>query len=696
MIIVQSKKSNFLKLIFNESKLFIIFSFLVCLLPIFLSLISSLIKPNGSQAVLATGYVAPFLMAFIQMAFSISMIFIAKLKNQANEVKNNIEKLKNENINFWTIFWLSLIMGIIMVIFYIFSSFLYIYFANNKPNTQATLKFGLDFIWSTILFILLIPLITSLMIFIFFHNKNQSILVTIMFFLFITGLSIAFGPFTNLKVTGIGIGISFAAILILIIEISYLWLNQQWLFYQPLVKPKLNLTVIKLIIKESLTNISLSAFKGIAILGLSFAIPFTISDFVPLSYQMSRVIWFNLMYFLPFLGIGIGEAIRFHYLFHDKNNPCNINHCVKNDFLFILITISVTILFSVGAIFIVNPLATVYSKNDFNPFLNNLAPEIEGWGQPTTPPKELINLEELNKLKLDPFPELQKLIPLTGDPQKDQIINLQNAIIKLDNLKKSTDWLDIQIKNNPIEFNHLFQNLDEWNKWLNQINLDGIKLIDFLNQQFGVKDSFDLIIQSIINGDEQWKNEINNLIPFLKSSMSYMVYVWLYSSINPDVTTSFINLRVFVSVKDLFSSYIENGQLNLQKLLSENSIFDILPVLFLKIQTFNSKSMIYILIFSNLNAIWSILLQTNTRDVKKSLPYPLMIIIYFICVGGLITFGTLFAVTFKTSLGTSNPFQYLDAWTFPLVIISILAIFVVSIKSIQAKKIVKKNTKSEF
>ena len=67
-----------------------------------------------------------------------------------------------------------------------------------------------------------------------------------------------------------------------------------------------------------------------------------------------------------------------------------------------------------------------------------------------------------------------------------------------------------------------------------------------------------------------------------------------------------------------------------------------------------------------------------------------MVIIYFICIGGLITFGALFGVTFKNSLGSANPFQYLDAWTFPLVIISILAILVVGIKAIQAKKVAKK------
>ena len=97
---IKSKKHTFFKIIFNESKLFIIFSFLVCLLPIFLSLIGSLIQPNGSQAVLAIGYVAPFLMAFIQISFSISMIVIAKLKNQANEIKDNTEKLKNDHLNF--------------------------------------------------------------------------------------------------------------------------------------------------------------------------------------------------------------------------------------------------------------------------------------------------------------------------------------------------------------------------------------------------------------------------------------------------------------------------------------------------------------------------------------------------------------------------------------------------------------------
>ena len=687
------RKGSFLKLILKESRLFIIFSFLACSLPIIFSLIASLIKPDGSQAVLAIGYVVPFLMAFLQISFTVAMIIVAQQKKANLTITNHQKQLTKDHQDFWSTFWLSIIMGLISVVFYILSAFLYIYFANNKPNTQATLKYGLNFIWSTILFIFLIPLIMNWIIFIFTKNKNQAILITIIFFIFMIGLGFILGPLTKLKVTGIGIGISLAAIFTITLEMAYLWLKQQWIFYNPFVLTGFNLTTTKLMFKESLTTISLSLFKGVAILGLAFAIPFTISDFVPLSYQMSRVLWFNMMYFIPFLGIGIGEAIRFHYLFHSEANSCQINHCLKNDLYFILITLVFTLLISVGAIFMINPLAFIYSQNDDNPFVNNLAPEIAGWGQPSVPPHDLINLDELNKLQLDPFPQLQKLIPLTGDPEKDKLINLQNATIKLANLKKLTDWLDVQIKNNPVEIKHLFQNLNQWNQWLNQTNNQGIKLIDFLNQKFNInlKNSFDLILQSIIKGDDQWKNEINQLVPFFKSSMSYLVYLWLYSTTDPTVTSAFINLRFFVDAKDLFALYTENGQLNLQKLLAENSIRDLLPILFLKIQTFNAKSMIYILIFANLNAIWSILLQTNTRDLKKSLPYWLMVLVYFVCIGGLVTFGALFGVTFKESLGNANPFQYLDAWTFPLVLIAILAITVVLIKAIQANIYVRKN-----
>lgn len=72
----------FTKEIRKEYGLFILFAFLSCVLPIIYCLLASLIKPNGSQAVMGMGHVMPFLLAFVQISFSISMIVLTKVKHK--------------------------------------------------------------------------------------------------------------------------------------------------------------------------------------------------------------------------------------------------------------------------------------------------------------------------------------------------------------------------------------------------------------------------------------------------------------------------------------------------------------------------------------------------------------------------------------------------------------------------------------
>lgn len=673
------RHGSFLKEVLSQARLFLVFSLFTCSLPIIFCLIASLIQPNGSQAVLALGYVVPFLMAFLQIAFTVSMIMVAKLTANRPLVASH-HHLYIHRSNFWSSIWLSLLLGLIMSLCYALSTSLYIYFANNKPNTQATLTYGLDFTWQTVGFVIVIPVVTTLMMRIFMLNKNHALAMMGLLFLAIVALALVLGLMTNLKAAGIGLGTTVAALVVLVLQFSYLYRYQGFLFGRPAGWSPWSLLTMRLILKESLTSISLSVFKGVAIVALAFAIPLTISDFVPLSYQMARVLWFNLMYFLPFIGLGIGEIIRFHYLFHDGSNQCDFQHSLKTDLGLIFGTLLLTLALSVGAVFVVAPLARLYSRHDFNPFASNLAPEIAGWGQPTVPPQELVNLEELQQLELTPLPHLEPLLPLTGDPQKDIIIKLQNAAIQLANANKISQWLNLQIQNNPTVFAHLFANLNQWNAWLNQTNSQGVKLIDFL----GIKEPIKAIIASWIAGNDEWQNQVLSLLPLFKSTMSYFVHLWLYACTDPTITSAFINPRWLISVPEFLAQYgFKNGVLNWR----QSNIVALLPALFLQIQTFSAKSIFYILIFANLNAVWAIILQTNARDLKKSLPHWLMLIVYLVCVGGLVTFGALFAVTFKTQLGSTNPFQYLDAWTFPLVLIAVLAILVVLAKAIQANRL---------
>lgn len=541
------KKDSFLIKILHESRLFIFFSFCSCVIPIISCLISTNIKPNGSQSIKS-----------------------------------------KENTIFSSTIWMSFFLGIIMTIFYVLSSFLYIYFSNNKSNTQ-------------IIF--------------------------------------------NLKAIIIGIGLTIS--IIISIFISFITINSinYITIYLPYQVRDLNILISKIVLKEYLTSISLSIFKRIAIVAVVFTIPLTINEFTPLEFKMSRVLWFNMMYFIPFILIGIREDIRAHYLTHENEKICSLNHYWKKNLTIIIITLLFTFFLSFRGIFLISPLAKIYVKNDYNPFKNNEFPEIKGWENPSLPSNEIIQIDKLENNILNEFPVLDKLKPLTENQIKDALIKLENIIIIKNNLQKIDQWTITQLQNNSDEVKYVVKNLSDWIKWFNQANDNGVILIDFLEQ----------------------KNNIN-------------------------VTESFINLRQLMNYYDFIKKYTINNQLNIKELLLNNRIIDILPSLFLKIQTFNSKSIIYISVFSSLNSVWTILLKINVRNYKKGMPYWFMVFTYFLCIV-LVTFGVLFGVTLADKPGTNNQFKYLNVWTFLLIAIAIFVIFVVTTKSIKSYKFISKNRK---
>ena len=403
--------------------------------------------------------------------------------------------------------------------------------------------------------------------------------------------------------------------------------------------------------------VSLSIFKGVAIICLSFTIPNVINDFVPLSYQMSRVIWFNMMYFIPCIGIGVSEQIRYHYqAYHaqDSNDICQLSHTKSKDRKVIIITFIVTVIIAIGTIFMIQPLNYLYTINDLNNF-NGSMPVIEGWGTPTLPPNKIINFNELKNLNLTPLPEFGN-----------------NNII---NLIKFTTWVNEQIKNNPT-FKDDLNSLIKWIEWINQKNNENISIIDFLQNKYQIN-----FWQEISNMFQDPNNISNNFALALKNSLNYIVHLWLYSSTSDIVSDSFLLLRPMINYHNLL-----DGNENLAMILINNPIKDVLISLFLKVNSFNAKAMIYVSIYGIFNAIWSILIQINQRNNKKGIPLWLLILVYAFCVGFLVSFGTLFAVTLTNVLQNNNPFMYLDAWTFPLIVISFLVIIYLIIKTLKSYK----------
>ena len=215
---------NFTKEIRKEYGLFIVFAFLSCVLPIIYCLLASLIKPNGSQAVMGMGHVMPFLLAFVQISFSISMIILTKVKHK--------KEFSQQKIIVSSI-WLSIFLGFAFIITYVLSSFTYMYFSNNRPNTQDMLKYGLDFIWWTIPFIFLFPLFTTSM----FIIKKDNTLIALWSVVFLFGLSILlsyiFAIIFNLKIIGLAIGLSISILIVIINNFSYIKKHLQIQFKIP-------------------------------------------------------------------------------------------------------------------------------------------------------------------------------------------------------------------------------------------------------------------------------------------------------------------------------------------------------------------------------------------------------------------------------------------------------------------------------
>ena len=640
---------NFTKEIRKEYGLFIVFAFLSCVLPIIYCLLASLIKPNGSQAVMGMGHVMPFLLAFVQISFSISMIILTKIKHK--------KEFSQQKIIVSSI-WLSIFLGFAFIITYVLSSFTYMYFSNNRPNTQDMLKYGLDFIWWTIPFIFLFPLFTTSM----FIIKKDNTLIALWTVVFLFGLSIllsyVFAIILNLKIIGLAIGLSISMIILIICNFAYIKRHLQ-IQFKIRFKEVLSIDswIIKNVFQESMAWVSLSLFKGIAIICLSFTIPNVINDFVPLPYQMSRVIWFNMMYFIPCIGVGISEQIRYHYqTYHAKesNEVCQLQHTKNKDWKVLIWTLVITTFIAISSIFIIQPLNYLYSVNDQNNF-NGTMPVIEGWGVPTLPPTQIINFNELKNLNLTPLPEFGS----------------NNAI----NLIKFTNWVKEQIQNNPT-FKDDLNSLIKWYEWLNQTNSEGISILSFLQDKYQIN-----FWQEISNLIQDPNSVSTNFTLALKNSLNYIVHLWLYSSTSDIVTDAFLLLRPMINYHNLLDS-----NENIASVLINNPIKDVLISLFLKVNSFNAKAMIYVSVYGIFNAIWSILIQINQRNNKKGIPLWLLILVYAVCVGFLVTFGTLFAVTLTDVLQNNNPFMYLDAWTFPLIVISFLVIIYLIIKTIKSYK----------
>ncbi len=539
-----SSKSKEIITTINRGKIFLIISLINSITPILLCIISSFINPFGAQVVMGVGYVSAFLLTFSQVGISFAISTFFLLAKKFKEENNNEKTSKQKTSEIMThAIYISILMGIVLSIFFVSSSYLYLFFSCNRPNTMQTIEFGMGFAWSSIIYIILIALINLFILYVYLYNRHVALFFYIFFISIGLILSYILGVTLKMGAKGIGLGLTISSIFILLVLVFYIKYAYSFNVFKPNKETKYTIKMFKDISQEAVAGISVSFYKGLALLMLSLAMPTNMNEYVPLSYQMSRVIWFNLMYALVWVSTGISDSIKYYNLY---TPIINVNQLKISKFYKLIgISVLATSLFVIGGYYVVNPLAKIYIQNaqyggEWNlPALPSSFPLLEGMKSPT-------NMIEYQQFMKNDFPLIAK--------------------------------------NNP-----------EW--FANPINL----------RQFTI-----------------WKMQI------YKFNVGYTQY-------NSNIITALINKNTALTPLELES-----------------------------IRGFSSNTYIYIGVYSILCSAWTVILPATVviRNGKNINPINLSLA-YAIVLMSIIVFGAHYSFIEKDSW-----FEYLDAWTFPVMIVA--------------------------
>ncbi|MDE6289335.1 MAG: hypothetical protein K2L64_01060 [Ureaplasma sp.] len=216
--------------------------------------------------------------------------------------------------------------------------------------------------------------------------------------------------------------------------------------------------------KQLLIIVTIQIFKAIALICLGLIITDTIEGLVPISYQLSRVIWYNLLYILPFLGYGIADAILF-YGFYEQDT-FDVKHF--NNILVIIFSVVFVfeIILSIGVYYLIPKLAEMYLvNNDPNEFLKEIdissvqiAPLLNSLLKKESFIDTLNSFDEQSII--DAIKKMSKLPDFIINPiaskiasniiqLRDQFVNIdtrEEAIIKFVGLISGDETIDLAVK----------------------------------------------------------------------------------------------------------------------------------------------------------------------------------------------------------------------------------------------------------
>ncbi|QDI63907.1 hypothetical protein EPH05_03000 [Ureaplasma urealyticum] len=270
-------------------------------------------KDIGAYAATSVSYLTIFQLSFLQLGTTFGIVFSVWSKRSFKDGKYKFEPT-NDTANAASFY--SFIFGLVVLLIYFTTSYIYNHFANDHQNTLINQNIGSAYIISGLAVVGLAPLRNYLLMLIR-SNKSINILLAIVldFCTWTTALIAAFllGSYSSLGYWGYGLGMSIGFIFWTII-IGMTAIEKAQIVLRPLyISKKLFVLSIKLLWIQTILS-SLKSVGKMFILLITFVV---INERVVgsslLDFQSSRILMYQSMIFIQMLNLGLSDFLFYLY-----------------------------------------------------------------------------------------------------------------------------------------------------------------------------------------------------------------------------------------------------------------------------------------------------------------------------------------------------------------------------------------------
>ena len=353
--------------------IFLVFYLLNALVPILICIISSRIEPWGLQYVAGIGFITAIQLGFIQASFTMVVAFLFLMKRYMREyelkgVPRNYQLSRKGDPSFYsTAFIIILIFSAVFVPLFIGSSWSYNRYAVNHINTVIGQVATYNYIYGmsgyifftgfNMLFILMVYEHNSKTLGIFLLLLSKTIILSI-------GAALALGP-KNLNpyqaggYLGLGLSVGCAVATILTGLIAFFTTPLKKTNFKKIPFEKFKY-VFNGVLPPALSIVSIQVVKAFALLIMGYSIAQILYQPVPMYLQLTRTIWYNMMYMIPFMTYGLVDAIMYYGLQAHKAE-LRINQFVNISLSALGVSLIVQLLFAIGMYYTMQPLGNVYA-----------------------------------------------------------------------------------------------------------------------------------------------------------------------------------------------------------------------------------------------------------------------------------------------------------------------------------------------